>query len=341
MRPCIYLETNFFKELQKSKKKFESSTLVSHMPEALNNMSKFIFSSNEKMIILNEKETEDENLDMEGLVRVFEDMHVQGKINLKKVSDAEFGDELKRIGDFSPFSICFCSQPNKSLKSYVEQKGYYHIDEENIEGFITNPLFEKNTYDVSKTGDISEWKDLTALSHNFESIAIFDRYIFSKSQRTGRSHYEKTIFELINNLSLHNTSKSIHVLIAAPRSEVDENPEVIRENIQKYFETKSPKKNITIGIVKTIKKSPVDHDRWIFTNFMSIFSGDSLNYFKDGERSVINTTITTSTLLNWSNFKTSLKKLNYFKNIIPENNSIGTEIIKSGCSNLSLISNKL
>ncbi len=338
MAPFIYLESDFFRLLQNSKEGV-SKSILPILPRAISDMSKFIFSSEMKSIIFKEEVDKDKNSDLKELIRVFEDLHVQGKINLKKVSGADFTEELRKIGTHSPYSICFCSKPNHAVKKLVEQKGYYHVDEENIEEFITNPIFEKDTYEVSQNGDISEWKDLTSLSHNFESVAIFDRYIFSKNQKKGRSSYEETIYELITNLSQKNSAKNIHVLIAAPRSEVDENPAVIRENIQKYIESKNLKKNITIGIVKTIKKSPVDHDRWIFTNFMSIFSGDSLNYFKDGERSIINTTITTNTLLSWSNFKTSLRKLNHFNSIIPERNSIGTEIIKSGCSDLNLFSN--
>lgn len=341
VRPCVYIEFSFFKFLLLKGNSF-SNPLLRKNQTAYNLLLDFLFDSGIDMVL--QIEEEEEQQDEHELLRVLEDYHVQGKIRIKKYAKETFANELRTIGEKSPFSICCISSENsQNLQEAVRQKGYTFVSDDNFDDFLQKPFVHRNSFDVAKDGDISQWQDFKKLSHEFNSLVIFDSYLFTNQSKKSRSEYTETVSEIVSNLLYHNSCNLINVLIVFPKlqpnQEVKESIETIRLRIEEALKQKCGKnKQIQLGIAKATHKTPINHDRLIFTNLMVLYSGDSFNYFQQGHTPTIETVLTSYSILNWrSNFQTYFNKLKKLKKITPQIDKLGTQTIRSGICDLEFM----
>ncbi len=338
VKPCVYIDYPFFKFLLK-KGSQSVNPLVRARQSEYNLLMDFLFDSGIDLVC----HIDDEEPDEFDLIRVLEDYHVQGKVILKKQNKHAFKEELNRIGQKSPFSLCCLAIPEKEQKDRLEQNGYNCISSINFDDFLQMPFIKKNSFDVAKDGDIAGWTDFSKLSHEFNSIVFFDSFLFAANNKKDRSHYTDTVSEIIGNLLLHNKCTSVNILIAYPKlkpeSETKESIDQLRSNLEESLKTKIGKdKSFTIGLSKIAQKKPINHDRLIFTNFMVLFSGDSFNYFTNGVTPSIETVLTSYSILDWqNNFQTYLNKLRKLKKDIPPVDKLGYQTVRSGYCDIELL----
>lgn len=331
VRPCVYIDYPFFKFLLK-KGSENSNPLVRGSQSEYNLLMDFLFDSGIDLVCHIDEDEPDEF----DLVRVIEDYHVQGKVILKKLNREAFTEELKRIGQVSPFSLCCIAIPAVEQQQMLMDSGYNCISAKNFDDFLKMPCLKQNSFEVAKDGDIAGWADFSKLSHEFNSIVFFDSYLFASNNKKDRSRYTDTVSEIISNLLVKNKSKSVSILIAFPKlkpgQEVNESIETLLKNLQDSLKNKIAKdKRFTIGLSRIPVKRPINHDRLIFTNFMVLFSGDSFNYFEKGKTPSIETVLTSYSILDWqNNFQTYLKKLQKLKKVIPQVDKLGHQTVRSG-----------
>lgn len=336
--PCVYIDYAFFKHLLK-KGNENANPLLRKSQTEYHILLDFLFDSGIEMIFhIDENETDEYDL-----IRVLEDYHVQGKLSLKIFSKELFDNELNDINQRSPFSICFLASPEKRVEELISNSGFTCISERNFDDFLQKPYFKKKSFEVAKDGDISGWHDFGKLSHTFNSIVIFDSYLFAKQPPKTRSSYTESISEIIYNLLSSNECEQIFILITIPKlkqhQEVQESLDVLRNNLEDSLKRKlDGKKKVFIGLSRILHKRPINHDRLIFTNFMVLFSGDSFNYFQKGQPPSIETVLTTYSIIDWNNnYGAYLKKLKKLKKVIPNVDNVGTQKIRSGHCDIELL----
>ena len=338
VKPCVYIDYSFFKFLLLKGNSF-SNPMVREGKSEYNLMMDFLFDSGIDIVCHIE---EDEPDDFE-LIRVLEDLHVQGKVVLKKADRKTFEDETLNIGRKSPFSLCCIALPEPPKMQRVTEAGFTCITRDNFDKFLKMPFFKQNAFEVAKDGEIGDWSDFSKLSHNFNSIVIFDSYLFALQHKKSRSEYTETISELISNLLVNNNSKLIKVLIAFPKLQPQQEIRKSLVDLQSHLEETLNKKlngekDVRIGLAKIPQKTSINHDRMIFTNFMVLFSGDSFNYFQKGLQPSIETILSSYTMLDWqNNFQSYLKKLQKLKKVIPTLDKLGTQAVRAGDCDLEFL----
>lgn len=327
VKPCVYIDYAFFKHLLK-KGNENANPLLRKSQTEYHVLLDFLFDSGIEMIFhIDEDETDEYDL-----IRVLEDYHVQGKLILKLFSKELFDNELNDINQRSPFCICFLASPEKRIEELISTSGFICISKKNFDTFLQKPYFKKNTFEVAKDGDISGWHDFGKLSHTFNSIVIFDRYLFANHEKSTRSGYKETLAGIIKNLLSKNNSKTIYILVSAPEEFVSQDIDTLRKNIENSInESLICKKEIIVGLTLMRRKLPINHDRIIFTNLMVLSSGDSFNYFKSGVSPTIETVLTTYSIIDWSNtYEAYLRKLQKLKTMLPSIDKVGVTKIRSG-----------
>ncbi len=331
VRPCVYIDYQFFKLLLKKGNEQKNPLIRKNQMEYEMLMDFLLDSGIDLICQINDDEPDDHDL-----IRVLEDCHVQGKIILKKFSKVGFHQEINSIGQLSPFSLCCLANPEKQIQGHVSARGFTCISKTNFDDFLKKPYFKQNSFEVAKDGDISGWHDFSKLSHTFNTIVIFDSYLFAKQPHKTRSGYTETVSEIIYNLLSKNECERIFILITIPKlqphQEVQESIDVLKNKLEDSLKRKlNGSKEIIIGIARILQKKPINHDRMIFTNFMALFSGDSFNYFHQGHVPAVETVLASYSILDWNNnFLTYLKKLKKLKKVIPEIDNVGTQKIRSG-----------
>jgi hypothetical protein len=155
-------------------------------------------------------------------------------------------------------------------------------DEENI--FNSLFLFN-NEYGFDRRVKIgngfNNWEDIIKFALPFTDIIIIDQYLFSEFNRANYNLYR--FLEFIH----YNKSLKTNIVVFIKNGEIDEGKslsdftKIIRDSIKRATDKKA---NITVIEVRDIKdvQSLAEHDRTVFTNYLRIYSGDSLsNYFND------------------------------------------------------------
>lgn len=139
--------------------------------------------------------------------------------------------------------------------------------------------------------DLKSWSVLSDFSMPLTDIIIVDTYIISDI-----SLIETNLCEFLKVLcSESRTSVNIVIYTNSQNSVSYEN---ISQNIRKKVKEatgKSPKLTIVTYTMIRGLKSRAEHDRTIFTNYIRVYSGDSLNYFDH-----LGNVITTGREINYS-----------------------------------------
>lgn len=331
MGPCIYIDHAFFNELHKVKKATADNFLATQEEKKINKIVDFLFSEGKTVVLKAAESLEDDKFELQ---RIYEDLWVQGKIKLEKPKPEEFEQELRGIGEKSPMSISFLSKPEEQTKNQIEESGYYCISGDSLNQFIQLQLIGKSTFEVAKDGDISNWRDFNKLSHIFNSILIFDSFLFVKKPKASRSAYLETIVEIVSNLLKANKCRKVNIVIAKPKLqpgvETSESLDDIQKKIEAGIKKRSPDKTISLGIVKIRNRTAINHDRFIFTNFSVFYSGDSFNYFQGKIKPTVETILNHRSILDWPEFQIYLRKLEKLKKVLPQIDKIGTEVCRVG-----------
>lgn len=133
---------------------------------------------------------------------------------------------------------------------------------------------------------LSNWSDIRSYTSPCSDIILVDKYIFIDDNL-----YTFNVYSLVKELCYYAKNAKINIVIFTLPSIYDRNTKLkftpnwegIRQGIKKLIKA-------TIGIepnVTFVLSSNLDeHDRSIFTNYKSIESGDSFNYF-DSKGNVI------------------------------------------------------
>jgi hypothetical protein len=265
-----------------------------------------------------------------------------GTNELEVTNSTGFDKEIQEIGSKSPFSICFSGKANPLLKKSVEKKGFYFIEPESIHDFFKIPFInELKVFHVNKGGKIKSWKDFKILSHNFNTIVILDRFLFSRNNKATHSGFRETVSEIIANLLEKNHASEIDVLLVTVKNsggDVGLSLKEIKEAIELELKQKQINSTIKINISIARSKQITDdnHDRLVFTNFCAMYSGNSFNYFENRSLKykppAINTALNVYSILDVENWEPFLYMLKSRKKELPtkEDLNIPNEDLQEG-----------
>lgn len=135
---------------------------------------------------------------------------------------------------------------------------------------------------------LKHWNDLRNFTSPCSDIILVDQYIF-----TFQELYDVNIYEMIGEICSHAKDAKMNIVILTLPQCYDKRSKIsfvpnwadIRKNIKKIVEEKTGKNpNVTLILSSNLE----EHDRTIFTNYKSIESGDTFNYF-DSNWNVIST----------------------------------------------------
>ncbi len=343
MKPYLYIDTDFYEFLIETLNKGFSSDDF----DALYKIRKFILNQNVNVVLNYEKNPENNFLNDLVRVKGMQAVENNGSITLELKNTSEFENEVIKIGSKSPFSICFSTRDNVDLKESVHRSGYHFIDTGSIKDFLSLPFIsQKNVFGVNKSRDISSWKDLKKLSHNFNTLIILDRFLFSRNVKSTHSKFRETISELIANLLHRNSASEIDVLLVSvknPYGDVGLSLKEIREAIEMEMKKMNISRKINISIARCKQITDDNHDRLIFTNLCAMSSANSFNYFENrtikNKPPTINTTLSTYCFLDLENWETYFQMLKSRKNELPtkEDLNIPNEDLVAGNINIEFI----
>ena len=161
------------------------------------------------------------------------------------------------------------------------------------------------------------WNDIIDFALPFTDIIIIDQFIFSEFDRA--NHNLHRFLESIH----HNKTLKTNIVIFIKNGEIELGKElkdftkIIRDSIKSATNKKA---NITVIEVRDIKniKSLAEHDRTVFTNYLRIYSGDTIsNYFNnDGTKKTNGREIEFSSLAKTEYFDLSKELITDMQNII-------------------------
>lgn len=336
MMPCLYIDSGFFDFL------FEklSRGVLDESFDGINKIRKFIYHPDVNVVF--EADRGIKSQIVHDYIRVKGGRITEGKstIAFEEKETTHFHNEVLKIGSRSPFSICFSTTNNSSLQHTIEELGYYYIGRNSISDFLSIPFISiKNVFRVNQSGDIRSWEDLKNLSHNFNSLVILDRYLFSKNNKTTHSKFRETVAEIISNLTCKNNSKVIEILLVSVKSsggDVGYTLKEIKEAVEQELTKKNINKKISISIARSKQITDINHDRIIFTNFCALFSGNSFNYFENSTLKTkvptIDTTLNVFSILDVDNWKSYYQMMRLRKKELPtkEDRNIPNEDLQEG-----------
>ena len=122
--------------------------------------------------------------------------------------------------------------------------------------------------------ELKGWKDMEKYFSPCTDIVIYDKYILNSPDL-----YEYNIFPLLESLCKNARNTDVNIVIITLRrcNGIEPPREEVREKIRAKIRKKVGKTpNLTIVCADKVP----DHDRFIFTNYKFIISGDTFNYFK-------------------------------------------------------------
>ena len=126
---------------------------------------------------------------------------------------------------------------------------------------------------------LTHWNNLRKYTSPCSDIILVDQYIFSFQEL-----YDVNVCEMIGEICSHAKDAKMNIVILTlpqcydKRSKISFVPDWtdIRKNIKRKVEEKTGKNtNVTLILSSNLG----EHDRTIFTNYKSIESGDTFNYF--------------------------------------------------------------
>lgn len=133
---------------------------------------------------------------------------------------------------------------------------------------------------------LSHWNDLRRYTSPCSDIILVDQYLFSFQEL-----YDVNVCELIGEICTHAKNAKMNIVILTLPQSYDKRTKTsfvpdwtdIRKRVKSVVESKTGKSpNVTFVLSSNLG----EHDRTIFTNYKSIESGDTFNYF-DSKRKVI------------------------------------------------------
>lgn len=345
MKPFLYIDAEFFEVLIRTL----NDGYQSEDFDGYNKVRKFIFDPSVNIVLNNENKSDSNLLDDFIRVKGGQALENNGSVIFELKDSSGFNASLKEIGSKSPFSICFLESKKNNLKDYVQKKGFHYIDSRNMNKFLSLPFIStKNVFDINKTGDIKKWDDFKKLSHNFNTIIILDRFLFSRKKKATHSTYKETVSEIVANLAQNNSSDIIDILLVSvknPGGDVNLSLKEIKQFIIDELNTKKIHKKFNISIARCKEVTDNNHDRLIFTNLCVMFSGNSFNYFEKSTLSfktqTINTTLSVYSILDYQNWKAYTKILKARKKELPtqEDLNIPNEDLKEGKIEIDFLKN--
>lgn len=221
---------------------------------------------------------------------------LQNEVLMKWITTMCEGDQTANAR-----KACYMSEPfpERPLKSNVSKtfskeqlSAVYLLNDDKIDSINNNGcmLFSKNgneintlssligndNYNFSKQIDIhhlKSWTDLEPYLLPCTDIIIEDRYIFSSEEL-----YESNLYKLISQLSKFCKSTKLNIVFFAQQDA--KKPYVVSEIGKRLKSIVCSQTKATPNITFVISNYKKDfHDRIIFTNYKTLFSGDSFNYF--------------------------------------------------------------
>lgn len=127
--------------------------------------------------------------------------------------------------------------------------------------------------------NLSNWKDLRDYTSPCSDIILIDKFLFSFEEL-----YSVNVYALINEICSHAKKTKINIVIFTEPKCYDKRTKAsfvpdwqnIKDKIKSIVETNiGTKPNVTLVLSSNLG----EHDRTIFTNYKSIESGDTFNYF--------------------------------------------------------------
>jgi len=343
MKPYVYLDANFYEFLNEILRKGIDSVGF----DDYYRIRSFITNKDVNVVLNYEKNPDNHLLNDFVKVKGGKATEDNGIVKCQVINNADYENEVIKIGSKSPFSICFSSSKKIELKEFVQKSGYHFIDKSSFKSFLSLPFISgKNAFGVNKTGDIKSWQDFKKLSHSFNTLIIFDRFLFTRNKKSTHSNYKETIPEIVSNLLQNNTSEKIDLLLVSVKnsgSDVGYSLKEIKEAIELELKNKHISTTLNISIARCKEITDNNHDRMIFTNLCAMVSGNSFNYFENKsiktKAPAINTTLSVYSIIDYDNWKAYSHMLKARKKELPtpEDLNIPNEDLREGRVEIELL----
>jgi len=210
-------------------------------------------------------------------------------------------------------SIYFINKINHSkISKKIKISSLAHASSKDFLELWKNLSFYNKTtsYIVNpKNNKLFPWKRIKEYVTAITDLVIVDPYIFKSPHLL-----DNNLFTLIEHLII-NKKQSTHITII---SYVDKDNSFDIEDayskMKNYFNNNNL--NITLSIVLTPPHKQL-HDRYIYSNYFFVYSGNSFNYYKeDNTLKIKESRIEFNSYCNIDYHKQSLEQLNIIKNMI-------------------------
>ena len=214
-----------------------------------------------------------------------------------------FKGEVKYLTDLFPERPLKSNMHNSFSRDQLS--AVYMIDDERIDviknigcfliakigeeiDILSHLIIKDSDYSFDKKiniADLTCWGDFCDHTSPCSDIIIVDQYILSDS-----NIYTHNIYELIKHFSRHAKDAEVNIVIITlektynklNHSYITPNWINIQSQIKEAVKDSSGvDPNVTFILPP---KNKNEHDRTIFTNYRRIYSGDSFNYFKEGNK---------------------------------------------------------
>lgn len=205
------------------------------------------------------------------------------------------GFPSKRPLDLSTFNseqltsvFCLSNNGDPKLVSQ-ENKGNLIIAYEGQEiEALSSLFFEDYQFNEDVFHKITSWDDLNNYTSPCTDIIIADSFIFSSPDL-----YSDNIYSIIKALTRTVKSSKVNIVIFTLKSNYDR---ITDTNFEPDWDTIYSKirkcagkhSSFNVTFVTASKGTLEEHDRTIFTNYKSIASGDSYNYFNSSGDKITN-----------------------------------------------------
>ncbi len=187
-------------------------------------------------------------------------------------------NELNTIGGYKLFLI---EIEQKECEAYTKETGFEFICTNNLSSCWKKYLskeIEKSLLNLGQKNDpdvLNSWKDLSFIGQSpTKSIIVVDRYIFSDSWS---QRINENLYPLLEAIIPFGICSSLDILIIAENISSE-----LHQQINEHFTKFQEKIKINFYFLTwayTFMDTQTIHDRYIYTNYYTIYSGPGFNIF--------------------------------------------------------------
>ena len=315
-----YCELNFFKKF--------FTTSADQLDETKEEVYRFLekkYFAQKRVVYLNlTSEEAQKQINNDPIVTKLMNLHNSSRINLQfKGSFEGFINDTKHLQsarNINPHSIFFVDKKAMDCQEWENKYGFYAFSTENyLERWgILSKESKKMTYDHS-----SDWRMIEKIQHPFNSLLIFDKYMFNQAP----THIEKSLNDLLLHL-IAEKENEIPIQITLVFKDLLHSLVLkdIEDMINDCLKRNRPKLKYKVQIARIIKADDKFHTRFIVTNYFGIHPYSGITITPETKKEDL-----TFNPLTFSDEKETISQ--YLKDVIP--------MLDNSKNKIGLFSNRL